>query len=142
MTRCFGKPKMGSHESSPRPYVAHGAFATMPLSASRRIAIDPSFAVALVNGEVGAVRIENLERTKGLGQQLVPAAVGAEVDKVADRQDLVLRPHPAVPVSLLASLVLVEGSAHRRNELLQALIDGALHHERGAIGGCQRGRAR
>jgi len=30
MTRCFGKPEMGSHESSPRPYVAHRTFATMP----------------------------------------------------------------------------------------------------------------
>jgi len=38
MMRCFGKPEMGSHESSPRPYEAHRTFATMPLSASWRIA--------------------------------------------------------------------------------------------------------
>ena len=101
-------------------------------------AVDPSFAVALVDGEVGAVRIENLERTKGLGQLLMPAAVGAEVDEVSDRQVLVLRPHAAFPVSLVASLVLVEGGAHRRDELLQALNDGALHHKSGEIGGFQR----
>jgi len=101
------------------------------------LAVDPSFTVAFVDGEVGAVRIENLERTKGLGQQLVPAAVGAEEDEVSDRQVLVLRPHTAVPVSLVASLALVEGGAHRRDELLQALNDGALHHDGGAIGGRQ-----
>jgi len=90
------------------------------------ITVDPSFAVALVDGEVSTVRIENLARTKGLRKQLVPAAVGAEIDEVSDRQVLVLRPHPAVPFSLAASLVLVEGGAHRRDELLQALNDGTL----------------
>jgi len=94
--------------------------------------VDLSFAVALDDGEVSAIRTENLQRIKGLGQQLVPAALGAEVDEVADRQVLVLRPHPAVPVSRLASLVLVEGGAHSRDELLKALIDGSLHHEWGA----------
>jgi len=106
------------------------------------ITVDPSFAVALVDGEVGAIRIDNLERNTGLGQQLAPTAVGAEVDEVSNRQLLVLRPHPAVPVSLVASLVLVGGGGHGRDERFQSLNDGALHYQWGAIGGCQRERAR
>jgi len=45
------------------------------------VTVDPSFATALVDYEVGAVRIENLERAKSLGQQLVPPALRAEVDQ-------------------------------------------------------------